>query len=117
MSGPTRLFTASSQANEKSYELASARVSVFMMYMVRNGMLRGDADFNRDGRVSVQEGFRLAAEQAPGFTAKQAQGAQHPQIAGGDGTELFLDDPFPVAPPAAPAPAAQVCFLIFCRPA
>lgn len=116
MSAPTRLFTASSQANEKSYELISGRVSVFMMYMVRNGMLRGDADFNRDGRVSVQEGFRLAAERAPGFTAGQAQGAQHPQIASGDG-ELFLDDPFPVAPTAPPAGPAQVCFLIFCRPA
>jgi hypothetical protein len=38
-------------------------------------------------------------------------------MAGGDGTELFLDDPFPVAPPPAPAAPAQVCFLIFCRPA
>jgi len=116
VSAPNRLFTASSQANEKSYELPSARVSVFMMYMVRKGMLTGQADFNRDGRVSVQEGFRLAAERAPGFTAGQSNGPQHPHIAGGDGAELFLDDPYPVAvaPPAAPA---QVCFLIFCRPA
>jgi hypothetical protein len=116
VSSPTRLFTASSKADEKSYELPSARVSVFMMYMVRRGMLTGEADFNRDRRVSVQEGFRLAAEKAPSFTAGQAQGPQHPQMAGGDGSELFLDDPFPVAPPA-PAAAQQICFLIFCRPA
>jgi hypothetical protein len=118
ISSPTRLFTAASQANEKGYELPSARASVFSLYMVRKGMLTGEADFNRDGRVSVQEGFRLAAERAPGFTARQPQGPQHPYIAGGDGAELFLDDPFPVAlPAAAPTPAPPVCFLIFCRPA
>ena len=86
------------------------------MYMVRKGMLTGEADFNRDGRVSVQEGFRLAAEKAPVFTAGQAFGPQHPYIAGGDGKELFLDDPFPV--PVAPVAAApkMACFLIFCFP-
>jgi len=73
---------------------------------VRKGMLGGEADFNRDGRVSVQEGFRLAAEKAPVFTAHAAQGPQHPYIAGGDGTELFLADPFPVAGAVAGAPAA-----------
>jgi hypothetical protein len=118
ISSPTRLFTAASQSNEKGYELPSARASVFSMYMVRKGMLAGEADYNRDGRVSVQEGFRLAAERAPSFTAGEAQGAQHPFIAGGDGKELFLDDPFPVAPVAAPpTPGKQVCFLIFCHPA
>ncbi len=117
VAGPTRLFTAASQSNEKGYELQSANASVFSMYMVRKGMLTGQADYNRDGRVSVQEGFRLAAEKAPGFTAGQAFGPQHPYIAGGDGKELFLDDPFPVAPAAPAAAPAQVCFLIFCRPA
>ena len=118
VSGPTRLFTAASQSNEKGYELQSANASVLNMYMVRKGMLTGEADFNRDGRVSVQEGFRLAAERAPAFTATQVTGPQHPYMAGGDGKELFLDDPFPVAPaPVAPAAPAQVCFLIFCRPA
>ncbi len=117
LAGPTRLFTAASQSTEKGYELPSARASVFSMYMVRKGMLTGEADYNRDGRVSVQEGFRLAAEKAPLFTAGQAFGPQHPYIAGGDGTELFLDDPFPL--PVAPAPGSSrvVCFLIFCRPA
>ncbi|MEA2828835.1 MAG: hypothetical protein QOG43_3274, partial [Actinomycetota bacterium] len=83
VSSPTHLFLAASQSNEKGYELQSAHASVFSMYLVRKGMLAGEADFNRDGRVSVQEGFRLAAERAPGFTAGQAQGPQHPYIAGG----------------------------------
>ena len=117
ISGPTRLFTAASQANEKGYEWPAGKVSVFSMYMVRKGMLTGEADFNHDGRVSVQEGFRLAAERAPVFTAGQAQGPQHPYIAGGDGKELFLDDPFPVAPAAPVAVAPKMaCFLIFCYP-
>jgi len=117
LSSPTRLFTAASQSTEKGYELQSARASVLSMYMVRRGMLTGEADFNRDGRVSVQEGFRLAAEKAPLFTAGQSQGPQHPYIAGGDGKELFLDDPFPVAAPAAaPATPKMVCLLFLCFP-
>jgi hypothetical protein len=116
VSGPTRLFTAASQSTEKGYEFPSARTSVLSLYMVRKGMLTGEADFNRDGRVSVQEGFRLAAERAPAFTAGQSQGPQHPYIAGGDGKELFLDDPFPVAVPVAPAAPKMTCLLFLCFP-
>ena len=106
VAGPTRLFTAASQANEKGYEWPAGKVSVFSMYLVRKGMLGGEADFNRDGRVSVQEGFRLAAERAPAFTAHAAQGPQHPYIAGGDGKELFLDDPYSTGPAATATPNA-----------
>ncbi|MEA2686641.1 MAG: hypothetical protein QOE93_1836 [Actinomycetota bacterium] len=119
VSSPTHLFVAASQANEKGYEWPAGRVSVFQMYLVRKGMLAGEADFNRDGRVSVQEGFRLAAERSPAFTATQPQGPQHPYIAGGDGKDLFLDDPFPaaVAPAAAAAPARPpFCLLFWCFP-
>ncbi len=109
ISSPTKLFTASSRSNEKSYEWPAAGASVFSYYMVRRGMLEGVADSNRDFRVSVQEAFHYAAVNAPAFTAGQAQGPQHPQIAGGDGAELFLDDPLSgpaAAAPGAPAPAA-----------
>ena len=93
ISSPSKLFTASSLASEKSYEWPEAGASVFSYYMVRRGMLDGVADANRDFRISVQEAFRYAAANAPAFTAGAAQGPQHPQIAGGDGAELFLDDP------------------------
>jgi Caspase domain len=108
ISSPTKLFTASSRATEKSYEWPEAGASVYSYYLVRRGMLEGLADSNRDFRVSVQEAFRYAAANAPAFTAGQAQGPQHPQIAGGDGAELFLDDPVsgPAAAPGAPAAAA-----------
>lgn len=112
LAGPTRLFTASSQAHEKSYEIPSAKASVFSMFAIRRGMLGGEADFDRNGRVSVQEAFRLAAEQAPGFTAGQKHGPQHPYIAGGDGKELFLDA-LP-APPPPPPPPKKLCILFIC---
>ena len=112
VASPERLVTASSQANEKSYEWVEMRRSVFTYFAVQRGMLAGEADANRDGRVSVQEGFAFAAERAPRFTAGQAQGAQHPQIAGGDGAPLFLQDAAP-APVVAPTPTKR-CFLIFC---
>ena len=105
ISSPTKLFTASSLATEKSYEWPAAGASVFSYYMVRRGMLEGVADANRDFRVSVQEAFRYAAANAPAFTAGQAQGPQHPQIAGGDGAELWLDDPLPGPAAASGAPS------------
>ena len=94
VSGPRRLFTASSEAHEKSYELPPEhRNSVFTSLMVDEAMLQGKGDANRDGRVSVNEGFRYAADRAPGITARQKQGPQHPRLAGGDGSEWFLDPP------------------------
>lgn len=103
ISAPNRLFTASSQADEKSYELVAARHSVFTMLMVNEGILAGTADDNRDGRVSIQEAFRYAAARAPGITKNAPNGPQHPVMAGGgNGTDFFLDPPAatPVAPPA-----------------
>ena len=111
ISGPTRLFTASSRATEKSYEIPDMGQSVFTLLEIEQGLLQGQGDANRDGRVSVQEAFAYAAERAPKFTAGQRQGPQHPVMAGWDGTPLFLDA---VAAPAAPPAEAKRCFLIFC---
>jgi hypothetical protein len=112
ISGPNRMFTASSKSNEKSYEIPDMHQSVFTLLEIDQGMLQGAADANRDSRVSVQEAFAYAAARAPSITSGESQGAQHPQIAGWDGTPLFLDA---VAAAPAPAPAkAKSCFLIFC---
>lgn len=113
ISSPTRLFTGSSQSNEKSYEVPELAHSVFTFLMAQKAMLDGEADANRDGRVSVQEAFAYAAPRAPQITAGQAQGPQHPVIAGGDGSALFLDG----RGASTPAPAAakpQTCFLFWC---
>jgi uncharacterized caspase-like protein len=112
ISGPNRLFTASSASNEKSYEIPDLGHSVFSWLLVDKAMLNGEGDANHDGRVSVQEAFAYAAPRAPQITAGQSQGAQHPVIAGGDGSPLFLNAVAAPAPAAAAQP--QHCFLIFC---
>lgn len=111
ISSPSRLFTASSRANEKSYELPNQRQSVFTLLLVEQGLIQGQGDANKDGKVSVQEAFAHAAARAPVITATQSQGPQHPVMTGWDGTPLFLD-----ATNAAPAPAAKPrpCILFLC---
>ena len=93
VSAPNRLFTASSHAHEKSYEYPAWRNSVFTGLLADQAILQRAGDYNRDGRVSVTEAFRYAAERAPGITARQSKGPQHPYAAGGNGTEWFLDPP------------------------
>lgn len=114
ISGPNTLFTGSSRADEKSYEVPDLGHSIFTFLLVKKGMLDGEADANHDGRVSVQEAFAFAAPRAPQISSGQAQGPQHPVIAGGSGAPLFLDA---VAVPPAPAPAAapgKLCLLFLC---
>ena len=111
ISSPTRLVTASSQSNEKSYEIPDMGHSVFSLLEIQQAMLHAAGDANHDGRVSVQEAFAYAAARAPQLSAGQAQGAQHPVIAGWDGTPLFLDAV--ATPPAPPAPAKH-CLLFLC---
>ena len=111
ISGPKRLVTAASQSWEKGYELpAELRNSVFTNLMVDKAMLQKQGDANRDGKVSLQEAFRHAADRAPGLTADQSFGPQHPYIAGGDGDEWFLGR----ARKSYTGPPAKNCFLIFC---
>jgi len=115
ISGPTRLFTASSGSTEKSYESPDLGHSVFSFLLVQKAILQGEGDADHDGRVTVQEAFAYAAARAPQISAGQAQGAQHPVMSGGDGA-LFLDGQG-AAVAAAPAPTptrAKQCFLIFC---
>ena len=114
ISAPNRLFTASSRANEKSYEIKDLRQSVFTMLQVEQAMVQGRGDANGDSRVSVQEAFAYAAARAPQLTARQSQGAQHPVMAGWDGTPLFLDAVATTPGPAAVAAKARQCILFLC---
>jgi hypothetical protein len=111
ISAPNRLFTASSRSTEKSYEIPEMRQSVFTLLLVEQALIKGQGDTDRDGKVSVQEAFAHAAARAPQITAGQSQGAQHPVMAGWDGTPLLLDA---VAAPPAAAPAAKTCILFLC---
>ena len=111
ISAPNRLFTASSRANEKSYEIPDMRQSVFTLLLVEQGLINGAADTNGDRRVSIQEAWGYAAHRAPLLTAGQKQGAQHPVMTGWDGTPLYLDA---VATAPAPAARAKTCILFLC---
>ncbi len=111
ISSPTRLFTGSSQETEKSYEYPEWQNSIFTGMEIDQAMLQGMADHDGNTKVSIQEAFAYAAARAPQFTAGQSQGAQHPVIAGGDGTPLFLDA---VAGPAAAPAKAKQCLLFLC---
>ena len=113
ISAPNRLFTASSRANEKSYEIPDMRQSVFTLLLVEQGLINGAADTNGDRRVSIQEAWGYAAHRAPQLTAGQAQGPQHPVMTGWDGTPLYLDA-VAGAPAATPVARAKTCILFVC---
>jgi hypothetical protein len=93
ISGPTRLFTASSRETEKSYEHPDWRNSIFTGIEVDQAFLQGMGDVDGNGKVSIQEAFAFAADQAPKLTSRQRRGPQHPVGAGGEGPQWFLDGP------------------------
>lgn len=107
LSGPTRLFTSSSLEHEKSYEHPGWRNSIFTGLMVDQGMLQKRADADGNYRVSIQEAFRFAEREAPRLTAGQSHGAQHPLLAGGDGTAWYLSVPKPPPPKQ-----ERTCFFV-----
>ena len=112
ISGPERVFTASSRETEKSYEHPDWNNSIFVGLQIDQAMLQGMGDQDGNGKVSIQEAFAFAAERAPQMTARQKRGAQHPVGAGGDGSQWYLDGPPPPPPPppsSSPAPAAEEC--------
>jgi hypothetical protein len=102
ISGPSRLFTASSKEVEKSYEHPKWRNSVFTGLLVDQVLLHGDV------HTSIQRAFAHAAADAPRITARQARGPQHPVLRGGDGSEWFIAPP----PPPEPAPQQRQCTLL-----
>lgn len=113
LSSDRRLVTAASQSWEKGYELPpELRNSVFTNLLVEKGFLKKQGDANKDGKVSIQEAFKLAADRAPGLTANESNGPQHPYMAGGDGSEWFLSGT--AAPGASNLPPTQRCILFLC---
>jgi hypothetical protein len=66
---------ASSTGSELSQESPELRSSFFTFHLL--GGLRGAADNNRDGKVSIDEAYRYAYNQTLIATAKTAVGGQH----------------------------------------
>lgn len=106
VSGPRTLFTAASQEDEKGYEYPSWSNSVWTGLVVTEGMLKGLADSNGDGHVTLDEGLRYGKDKAPGMTTGQPTSPQHPYIAGGG-----LEQWFPAGGNAGPP---KLCLLFLC---
>lgn len=117
ISGPNRLFTASSLEHEKSYEQPAWGNSVFTGLLVDQGMLQRKADLNGDGAVSIQEAFFVAADQAPRITANQSHGPQHPLAAGGGDEQWYLGaapKPRPTTSTTAEPESRRCLFVLSC---
>ncbi len=93
LSSPRHLVTASSEADEKSYEDRKTGYSVWTDMFFGDGLLRGSGDADGDGVVTVGEAFAAAAPRASAYTRTQRPyGQQTPTSAGGTG-DLRLDAP------------------------
>lgn len=107
VSSPLRFVTTSSRVNEKSYERADWKRSVWSGLTVQEGMINRQADGNGDGSISIQEAVRWAQKQAPTMTANQTPyGPQHPYAVGGDG-DWYLGPAVAPPPPPPPPPSSQ----------
>lgn len=69
-------FLSSSSADESAQESDRIGASFFTHFLV--AALRGAADRNRDGVVTLTEAYQFAYEQTVGRTQNTAFGAQHP---------------------------------------
>jgi hypothetical protein len=70
------VIISSSARNEESFEVKSLEGSVFTTQWVMG--LRGAADKNRDGKVSLFEAYNFAYEQTVTYTAEKLHATQHP---------------------------------------
>ena len=69
-------FLSSSSADEDAQESDRIGASFFTYYFV--GGLRGAADRNHDGKITLTEAYQFAYEQTLGRTQSTAHGPQHP---------------------------------------
>jgi hypothetical protein len=69
-------FLSSSSADEAAQESDRIGASFFTYFFVAG--LRGAADRNRDGRITLSEAYQFSYEQTLGRTQNTAHGPQHP---------------------------------------
>lgn len=69
-------FLSSSSADENAQESDKIGASFFTYYFVTG--LRGAADRNHDGKITLTEAYQFAYEQTLGRTQNTAHGPQHP---------------------------------------
>lgn len=71
-------FLTSSRAEESSQESDRLKGSVFTRAFLTG--LRGAADLDRDGKVTLQEAYRFAYEETLERTSSSSAGPQHPEF-------------------------------------
>ena len=82
-----RLFTASSQPSETSYEEPKWNESVWSGLTWDQGYNQGLADSSGQAmHATIAQMASFGVREAARYTAKQSRGAQHPVLAGGDGS-------------------------------
>lgn len=94
VSSSNRVFTASSQEDEKSYESPAYKNSVWTELLVNQGLAQGK---------NLAEAFSSASLRAARETANQKSGPQHAYLAGGDASTWFNRQ--------RPAPVRSSCLL------
>lgn len=86
LSSPKRLFSASSQPDETSYEQPAWKESVWGGLVWDQAFLQGKAGA-KPNKATIGQMVAYGKAQAPRVTAKQAAGPQHPVVVGGDPTQ------------------------------
>jgi hypothetical protein len=86
---PGRILTYSSTVNEFSYEDPRLHHSVFGWYMINMAIWLKFADYNRDGKVSIEEAFAFARPHVVSAT----RNAQHPMVVDKVVGSMFLTIP------------------------
>lgn len=108
-----RIITYSSPEREYSYEDPKRKHSVFGYYVIVRGLMRPEADSDRNGRVSVEEAFRFARPLVRDRTGNR----QHPFVVDHAPGSFLLQIPPPPARPSSsssqPQPPAS-CPLPVC---
>jgi hypothetical protein len=98
LAGPQRLFTASSQSNQKSYEDPNFAESVWTWMSVDTGLLY-HASSPAESPISIQQAVHAAQPAAAAYTAgQQPYGSQQPMVAGGTGDWYVGPGMAPLAP-------------------
>ena len=88
------LFSGSSKSTQKSYEYPAWGESVWAGLLFDLGTGQGDADADKDGRVTAGEALRYASYYAHAITRTQEpHGPQTPQVAGDPIRGWTLDAP------------------------
>jgi caspase domain-containing protein len=104
-----RVLTFSSVDSELSYEDPAVHYTVAGWYLIIEALVQGRADYNKDGRVTIEEAARYARP----LVIDRTKSRQHPFAVDKLTGSLYLTPPPPAPPP--PPPPKSNCTIVICR--